>query len=49
MNCMTRLQHPRVVTAVVWAIALIVLSGVFMLYMRPVFMVTLIDQLWACF
>ena len=28
---------------------LAVLAGVFMLYTQPVFMVTLIDQLWSCF
>jgi hypothetical protein len=42
-------QHPRLVAALAWAIALIVSGGVFMLYTRPAFMVTLIDQLWACF
>ncbi len=26
-----------------------VLGGVFVLYTRPAFMVTMIDQLWACF
>ncbi len=26
-----------------------VLGGVFLLYTRPTFMVTMIDQLWACF
>ena len=25
------------------------LAGVFLLYTRPAFMVTMIDQLWACF
>jgi hypothetical protein len=28
---------------------LAVLAGVFMLYTRPAFMVTMIDQLWSCF
>ena len=26
-----------------------ILGAVFMLYTRPAFMVTMIDQLWACF
>jgi flagellar biosynthesis/type III secretory pathway M-ring protein FliF/YscJ len=46
---MKRLQHPRLITALAWAIALVALGAVFMLYTRPAFMVTLIDQLWACF
>jgi hypothetical protein len=25
------------------------LLGVFMLYTRPAFLVTLVDQIWACF
>lgn len=29
--------------------AVIALAGVFALYTRPAFLVTLIDQLWACF
>lgn len=32
-----------------WAAALLALGAVFALYTRPAFMVTLIDQLWACF
>jgi len=35
------------VTAVVAGLA--VLAGVFMLYIQPAFMVTLIDQVWSCF
>ena len=42
-------QHPRLVAVLAWALALAVLAGVFTLYTRPAFMVTLIDQLWACF
>lgn len=34
-------------TAVVAGLA--VLAGVFTLYSRPAFMVTMIDQLWSCF
>jgi len=32
-----------------WAAAFAALGAVFALYTRPAFMVTLIDQLWACF
>jgi hypothetical protein len=42
-------QHPRLVAISAWTVALGVLAGVFMLYTQPAFMVTLIDQLWACF
>jgi hypothetical protein len=31
------------------AAAVAALGGVFMLYTRPAFLVTLIDQIWACF
>ena len=31
------------------AAAALVLLGVFALYTRPAFLVTLVDQLWACF
>ena len=31
------------------AAAVLALAGVFALYTRPAFLVTLIDQLWACF
>ena len=31
------------------AAALAALLAVFVLYTRPAFMVTLIDQIWACF
>ena len=33
----------------VWAGALAMLLAVFALYTRPDFLVTLADQLWACF
>ncbi|MDM0013023.1 hypothetical protein QTH87_11325 [Variovorax sp. J22P168] len=39
----------RLVRAGCWAGAALVLAGVFALYTRPAFMVTLIDQIWACF
>lgn len=32
-----------------WAAALLLLLAVFALYTRPDFLVTLADQLWACF
>ena len=31
------------------AAASVALAGVFALYTRPAFLVTLVDQLWACF
>ena len=31
------------------ALAAAVLGGVFALYTRPAFLVTLVDQIWACF
>ena len=36
-------------TWVWWSAALAALLGVFALYTRPEFLVTLADQLWACF
>ncbi|MGD9772775.1 hypothetical protein [Diaphorobacter sp.] len=39
-------------TALKWlgaATALLVLLAVFMLYLQPDFMLTLADQVWACF
>lgn len=32
-----------------WGMALLVLLAVFTLYTRPDFLLTLADQLWACF
>jgi hypothetical protein len=32
-----------------WSLAMLVLLGVFSLYARPEFLLTLADQLWACF
>lgn len=32
-----------------WSGVLLALLGVFMLYTRPEFLVSLADQLWACF
>ncbi|WP_309275491.1 hypothetical protein [Comamonas sp.] len=39
-----RWQH-----TVIWAAVLAVLLAVFALYLRPDFMLTLADQVWACF
>jgi hypothetical protein len=39
----------RLVHAGWLAAAVLALAGVFALYTRPAFLVTLIDQLWACF
>ena len=33
----------------IWAAILAVLLAVFALYMQPQFMLTLADQVWACF
>jgi hypothetical protein len=33
----------------VWALALLALLAVFALYLRPDFVVTLANELWACF
>jgi hypothetical protein len=33
----------------VWAAALVALLGVFALYTRPDFLLTLANQVWACF
>ncbi len=32
-----------------WGLALVLLLAVFALYTRPDFLLTLADQLWACF
>ena len=42
-----RLRRAAAVVSAVLGMA--VLGGVFLLYTRPTFMVTMIDQLWACF
>ena len=33
----------------IWAAILVVLLAVFALYLQPQFMLTLADQVWACF
>ena len=35
--------------SLIWAAALAVLLAVFALYLQPQFMLTLADQVWACF
>lgn len=36
-------------TALLYSAAIVVLAAVFALYTRPDFLVTLANQLWACF
>ncbi len=36
-------------TAIVWTAITAALLGVFAMYTKPEFLVTLADQLWACF
>jgi hypothetical protein len=40
---------PRARALVAYAIALTVLAGVFALYTQPQLLVTLSEQIWACF
>lgn len=40
---------PRVRALLAYALALAVLAGVFALYTRPQLLVTLSEQIWACF
>jgi len=42
-------MKPRAVRLVAYAAALAALAGVFALYTQPTVLVTLADQLWACF
>jgi hypothetical protein len=42
-------NRQRIRRAATWLGICVVLALVFALYTRPGFMVTLIDQLWACF
>ena len=37
------------VKAALWALVLIVLGGVFAMYLQPDFMVDMANQVWACF
>jgi len=41
--------RPRLLQAGALVVAAAVLGGVFMLYTRPGFLVTLVDQVWSCF
>ena len=43
------MHRPAVKTFLVWTTVTAALLGVFALYARPEFLVTLADQLWACF
>jgi len=40
---------PTWLRAVIWVVVLCALLAVFALYTRPEFMLTLADQVWACF
>lgn len=41
--------RPRLLQAGALVVAAAVLGAVFMLYTRPGFLVTLVDQVWSCF
>jgi hypothetical protein len=45
---MKRLPQP-LQRALLYAAALLVLALVFLLYTRPDFLMTAVDQVWACF
>ena len=36
-------------TPLIWAAVALVLLGVFLLYLRPDFLVQMSNQIWACF
>ncbi len=42
-------MKPRARSLLAYALALAALAGVFALYTRPQLLVTLSEQLWACF
>lgn len=42
-------RQPSRSTLWVWGVVLATCLAVFMLYLRPGFLFTLADQLWACF
>ncbi|MFC5609858.1 hypothetical protein [Variovorax soli] len=46
---MSSKHRPTLQRAAWLATSLAVLGGVFALYTRPAFLVTLIDQVWSCF
>ncbi|MGJ7579585.1 hypothetical protein ACSFA3_05320 [Variovorax sp. RHLX14] len=46
---MHRAVRDQILKTAAGVVAVAVLGAVFLLYTRPAFMVTMIDQLWACF
>ncbi|MDM0086063.1 MULTISPECIES: hypothetical protein [unclassified Variovorax] len=46
---MTSARRHRLLQIAGFAAATAALGGVFLMYTQPAFMVTMIDQLWACF
>ncbi len=46
---MRRPVRSRIVRALALALVAAALAGVFALYTRPAFLVTLIDRAWGCF
>ena len=46
---MRRPLRDQIVKTTAGVAAVGVLGAVFLLYMQPAFMVTMIDQVWACF
>lgn len=42
-------MNPRIRQLAMWAAALVVLAGVFVLYTRPTILVTVSELVWACF
>lgn len=43
------MSAPALRHLIAWVALLAALAGVFMLYTRPDFLVSLADQIWACF
>ncbi len=46
---LSRMTRQHLVQAGWLSAAVLALLGVFALYTRPAFLVTLVDQIWACF
>jgi len=46
---MSETTRQRLFRAAWLGLAAVVLAGVFALYTRPTFLVTLAEQIWACF
>lgn len=42
-------RHRRLVSTLGYGVALLILLAVFWAYLQPDFMVTLANQVWACF